>query len=131
MFEFIYKRQIKELKKIQTRQHELYEEKKKYEIFPHPSMKSYHPLLENFAKSDLEYLAKQFTYLFTGIASFKDFQQNIIDYCHIENKEEYFEALGKFFLQLSGNMEELERIKSESNDLRIKEAEIKDKLGIK
>lgn len=130
MFDFIYKRRIDELKKIQFLQSELHKEKRKYESFPHPTMKQYHPWLENFERTDLEDLAEQMVYLFTGITSFELFQKNMLAHCPIEKKDEYFETLGKFFLQLSGNAKELEKIKDELEKLDKREKEIKYKLGI-
>lgn len=129
MFDFIYKHKINELKKIQQRQHELYKERKKYEDFPYPTMKKY-TMLKNFERVEIENLAEQFTCLLTGIISFEQFQQQLVSYCPIINKKEYFEALGKFFIQLSGNMEALDRIKKELSDLYVEETKIKEQLGI-
>ena len=132
MFNLKYNKQgklVQELKDTQERECSLKKEIAKNKCFPRCSYEIKKNPYSNTETTEL--LSNAIAQLWLGKVDYEKFNILLKRIYDFDNAIEYFETLGKYFINLSGNIEEIQRLNKELRELEYKEVEIKNKLGIK
>ena len=130
MFKLNYNKQgklVTELKEVQKRIWKAKRERSECKEFPYCSI--------GFRKNcsydeSVSMLADAIARLWTNTVSEDEFISLLQNIYKFENASEYFNKLGKYFIALSRDTGEIQRLNKEITELEKKEKELKKELGI-
>lgn len=122
-------KQLKELKAIQEEKKSIQKQISKNKLFPICSIEA-KKYINSFDYID-KFLAQNISSLWTGRIDINIFNDILQKHYNIDNASDYFEELGNYFLNLSGNIKHINPLKDRLKELDKKEHELKEKLGIK
>lgn len=131
MFKLNYKKGklVTELKEVQKRIQKVKRERSECKEFPF----CYHSVRKNTYHHDdtVDMLSDAISRLWLNKISEDEFTSLLQNVYNFENAFGYFEKLGKYFLNLSHDTKEINRLNNELAELEKKEKELKEELGIK
>lgn len=130
MFKLNYKKGklVTELKEVQKRIQKVRKERSECKEFPF----CYHSERKNPYHHDdtVDMLSDAIARLWLNKISDDEFTSLLQKVYKFDNAFEYFNKLGKYFINLSGDIEEINRLNNELAELEKKEMELKKELGI-
>lgn len=120
---------VQELKDLQERKELVNKEISKNKCFPCCTYKvcKQYPYIDK----QIGMLGDTISKLWLGKIDYCEFNSILKRLYNFDNAIGYFEELGKYFINLSGNIETIQRLNNELKELEEREKELKDKLEIK